>query len=186
MEKIHLLFEHPRKKAVKLYKNRHGCHNTIQIRNKASFQMLLKDVSEIVSLWNIQLNIHYSRTRVERIKILQEAEFPCFKHLPFRNSLFLFTFFLFLLLFLSRFFYILNDFTTWKYYSWKPECVLSFNMGWQIFVNFIPRLWLGIKNLISANPCENSKHILASIQIQIPKYFWHMYYSITKLFKKKL
>jgi hypothetical protein len=27
--------------------------------------------------------------------------------------------------------------------SWKPECVLSFNMDWQI--NFIPHLWLGIK-----------------------------------------
>ena len=24
--------------------------------------------------------------------------------------------------------------------SWKPECVLSFNMGWQILVNFIPHL----------------------------------------------
>jgi len=23
--------------------------------------------------------------------------------------------------------------------SWKPECVLSFNMGWRILVNFIPR-----------------------------------------------
>jgi hypothetical protein len=29
--------------------------------------------------------------------------------------------------------------------SWKPECVLSFNMGWRILVNFIPHLWLGIK-----------------------------------------
>ena len=29
--------------------------------------------------------------------------------------------------------------------SWKPECVLSFNMDWQILVNFIPRFWLGIK-----------------------------------------
>jgi hypothetical protein len=29
--------------------------------------------------------------------------------------------------------------------SWKPECVLSFNMGWRILVNFIPRLQLGIK-----------------------------------------
>jgi hypothetical protein len=29
--------------------------------------------------------------------------------------------------------------------SWKPECVLSFNMGWQILVNFIPHLWLEIK-----------------------------------------
>jgi hypothetical protein len=28
--------------------------------------------------------------------------------------------------------------------SWKPECVLSFNMGWRILVNCIPRLWLGI------------------------------------------
>jgi hypothetical protein len=29
--------------------------------------------------------------------------------------------------------------------SWKPECVLNFNMDWRILVNFIPRLWLGIK-----------------------------------------
>ena len=29
--------------------------------------------------------------------------------------------------------------------SWKPECVLSFNMGWWILVNFIPRFCLGIK-----------------------------------------
>ena len=29
--------------------------------------------------------------------------------------------------------------------SWKPECVLSFNMDWWILVNFIPRFWLGIK-----------------------------------------
>jgi hypothetical protein len=29
--------------------------------------------------------------------------------------------------------------------SWKPECVLSFNMGWRISVYFIPRLQLGIK-----------------------------------------
>ena len=29
--------------------------------------------------------------------------------------------------------------------SWKPECVLSFNMDWRILVNFIPRFWLGIK-----------------------------------------
>ena len=29
--------------------------------------------------------------------------------------------------------------------SWKPECVLSFNTGWRILVNFIPRLQLGIK-----------------------------------------
>ena len=29
--------------------------------------------------------------------------------------------------------------------SWKPECVLSFNMGWRILVNCIPRLWLWIK-----------------------------------------
>ena len=35
--------------------------------------------------------------------------------------------------------------------SWKPECVGSFNMGWQILV------------LISTNPCLNSKHILASM-----------------------
>ena len=27
----------------------------------------------------------------------------------------------------------------------KPECVLSFNMGWRILVNFISRLWLRIK-----------------------------------------
>ena len=26
----------------------------------------------------------------------------------------------------------------------QKECVLSFNMGWRILVNFIPRLWLGI------------------------------------------
>jgi hypothetical protein len=25
------------------------------------------------------------------------------------------------------------------------ECVLSFNMGWRILVNYIPRPWLGIK-----------------------------------------
>ena len=29
--------------------------------------------------------------------------------------------------------------------SWKPECVWSFNMGWQLFVTFILRLRLGIK-----------------------------------------
>ena len=29
--------------------------------------------------------------------------------------------------------------------SWKPECVLSLNMGLRILANFIPRLWLGIK-----------------------------------------
>jgi hypothetical protein len=29
--------------------------------------------------------------------------------------------------------------------TWKHECVLSFNMGWRILVNVIPRLWLGIK-----------------------------------------
>ena len=29
--------------------------------------------------------------------------------------------------------------------SWKPECVLSFNMDWRILVNFIPRFCLGIK-----------------------------------------
>jgi hypothetical protein len=29
--------------------------------------------------------------------------------------------------------------------SWKPECVLSFNMDWRILVNFIPCFWLGIK-----------------------------------------
>ena len=29
--------------------------------------------------------------------------------------------------------------------SWKPECVLSFKMGWRILVNFIPLLWLRIK-----------------------------------------
>ena len=29
--------------------------------------------------------------------------------------------------------------------SWKPECVLSFNMDWRILVNCIPRFWLGIK-----------------------------------------
>jgi hypothetical protein len=23
--------------------------------------------------------------------------------------------------------------------SWKPECVLSFNMDWRILINFIPR-----------------------------------------------
>ena len=26
--------------------------------------------------------------------------------------------------------------------SCKPECVLSFNMGWRILVNFVPRPWL--------------------------------------------
>jgi hypothetical protein len=29
--------------------------------------------------------------------------------------------------------------------SWKPECVLSFNMDWRILVNFITRFWFGIK-----------------------------------------
>jgi hypothetical protein len=29
--------------------------------------------------------------------------------------------------------------------SWKPECVLSCNMDWQILVNFTPHFWLGIK-----------------------------------------
>ena len=29
--------------------------------------------------------------------------------------------------------------------SWTPECVLSFNMGLRILINFIPCLWLGIQ-----------------------------------------
>ena len=36
--------------------------------------------------------------------------------------------------------------------SWKPECLLSFNMGWRILVNFIPCL-VRDKILISTNPC---------------------------------
>ena len=32
--------------------------------------------------------------------------------------------------------------------SWKPECALSFNMGWRILVNFIPRFNMGWQILV--------------------------------------
>jgi hypothetical protein len=38
--------------------------------------------------------------------------------------------------------------------SWKPECVLSFNMGWRIKFTNIRQPMLKLKHLlVSANPC---------------------------------
>ena len=59
---------------------------------------------------------------------------------------------LFLIFIINRQFLLSSRTTTildfLEYYlrnkSWKPECVLSFSMGWRILVNSIPHLCLGI------------------------------------------
>ena len=39
--------------------------------------------------------------------------------------------------------------------SWKPECALSFNMGWRILVNFIPSFNMGWRILVNFIPRFN-------------------------------
>jgi hypothetical protein len=64
--------------------------------------------------------------------------------------------------------------------SWERECVLSFNMGWLILV------WYNL--LISANPCWNSKHILASMiyflifPVLLRTFYFHIVHNIWKCF----
>ena len=40
----------------------------------------------------------------------------------------------------------------------RMNVLLSFNMGWQILVNFIPRLWLGINHYIRQSMLKLKTH----------------------------
>jgi hypothetical protein len=48
--------------------------------------------------------------------------------------------------------------------SWKPECVLSFNMGWRILVNFICQSMLKLK---THSGFQTGRHDIAGILLRV-------------------